>query len=175
MRPAVPVRHAHQLLRMTEPSAPGNRAHPEQPTPPERSSWWLALFAIPGPVLRRPCAPHRRRDQLRRRAGRRRDRPSRSRPQLAKAVQEVLLSRPRRHAVVSTASGTCRRAWPGTGWHSSQGRSTSKEVGRPTASRVAPRVSIGSANPPLTLPLILAGVVAVLATRLASSGSLPNS
>ncbi len=43
MRPAVPVRHAYQLLRMTEPNAPRNGAYNERPTPPERSSWWLAL------------------------------------------------------------------------------------------------------------------------------------
>ncbi len=41
--PAVPVRHADQRLRMTEPNAPRNGAYNERPTPPERSSWWLAL------------------------------------------------------------------------------------------------------------------------------------
>jgi len=43
VRPAVPVRHAHQLLRMTELNAPRNGAYNERPTPPRPSSWWLAL------------------------------------------------------------------------------------------------------------------------------------
>lgn len=57
MLAAVPVRHAHELLRVTRPDQTPRPADPvQQPEPTERGGWWVALLAIPvlccaGPAL----------------------------------------------------------------------------------------------------------------------------
>ena len=61
MRPAVPVRHAHELLRVTRPDQTPRTPEPErQPErhqkPKKPGGWWLGLLAVPvlccaGPAL----------------------------------------------------------------------------------------------------------------------------